>query len=484
MKLQLRIGLVLIAVLGLGNPWTLKKVTTAVGGETGNGQEAATIDSDGDGDGIEPAPNYVPPEPFVAGQNEAVTLDAAVGPNTLMNSRELCGGRGNTQSETSMAVSGDVIVSAFNDSRGFYCPQPRSTLGWAFSFDGGQTFTDGGTLPGGVTPWSNGDPWVAVGPDGAFYISGISNNFLGMSISRGTVTEDGISWSDPVRATFGSSGTDKEALAIDQNTGSIYMAYDVNNARVEVVRSDDQAATWTRPTILPSPGGIGSFPIIDANGRLYVFWLAGWPNPSQRMVVSSSDDFGDTFSPTVQISQVCPFNVAGFSRGQVPAFPSVAMDRSGGAFDGRIYVAFHSSCGGNGNAYLTSTDDGGQTWSVPTTMNDDATTGIHYSPNVSVDDLGNVNVFFYDRRNNPGSSITDVYFTQSTDGGVTFAPNIQVNEVATTWGSTPSDITPNFGDYITSLSLGTDVLVTWSDGRNGDPDAYFARLTPAALSRK
>jgi len=481
--MKLRIGVVLVAVLGLGNPWTLKKFTTSVSGASNTSQEAADVDGDGDGDGIEPAPNYVPPEPFVAGQNQAVALDAAVGPNTLVNSRDLCGGRGNTQSETAMAVYGDVIVAAFNDSRGFYCPS-HSTVGWAFSFDGGQTFTDGGTLPGGLTPWSNGDPWVAVGPDGTFYISGISNNFVGMSISRGTVTPDGISWSDPVRATFGSSGTDKEALAVDQNTGSVYMAYDVNTNRVEVVRSDDQAATWTTPTILPAPGGIGSFPIIDANGRLYVLWLAGWPTANQRLVVSSSDDFGQTFSAPVDISTVCPFNVAGFSRGQVPAFPSVAIDRSGGPMDGRIYLAFHSACGGFGNAYLTSSDDGGQTWSVPTTMNDDATTGIHYSPNVSVDDLGNVNVFFYDRRDNPGSSITDVYFAQSTDGGATFGPNVRVTEVATTWGSTPSDITPNFGDYITSLSLGTDVLVTWADGRNGDPDAYFARLTPAAPGQK
>src|SRR5260370_38579920 len=167
---------------------------------------------------------------------------------------------------------------------------------------------------------------------------------------------------------------------------------------VELVRSDDQAATWTTPTVLPPRGGIGSFPIIDANGRLYVMWLAGWPSGNQRLVVSFSDDFGQTFSPISDISPVCPFNVAGFSRGQVPAFPSAAIDRSGGPMDGRLYVAFHSACAGVGNAYLTSSDDGGQTWSEPTTMNDDATTAIHYSPNVSVDDLGNGSVFFYDRR--------------------------------------------------------------------------------------
>ena len=101
-------------------------------------------------------PWYVPPEPYSPDANKQVALDATVGPNTLVNSLDLCsGGRGYTQSETSMAVFGDVIIIAFNDSRGFYCPM-RSTVGWAFSLDGGQTFTDGGSLPGGQTPWSNG----------------------------------------------------------------------------------------------------------------------------------------------------------------------------------------------------------------------------------------------------------------------------------------------------------------------------------------
>jgi hypothetical protein len=479
---NLRIGVIVVAVLGLTHPWTLKEVHTKVAGILFDRQEVvkADGDGDGDGDGIEPTPDYVPPEPFIPGANEAVALDAIVGPNTLVNSRELCGGRGNTQSETAMAVSGDVIVVAFNDSRGFYCPA-HSTVGWAFSFDGGLTFQDGGSLPGGLTPWSNGDPWLAVGPDGSFYVSGISNNFRGMSISRGTVTADGISWSNPVQATFGSSGTDKEALAIDLLYGSIYMAYDVNNARVEVVRSDDQAATWTSPTVLPPPGGIGAFPLVDATGRLYVTWLAGWPAANQRIFISSSNDFGQTFSEPVLISYVCPVNVLGFSRGQMPAFPSVAIDQSGGKFDGRIYVAFHYACEVPGEAYLSSSDDGGQTWSSLTQVNDDDTTGIHFSPSVSVDPVGNVNVFFYDRRENPGTSTTNLYFAQSTDGGLTFAPNIRVTEVATTWGSIPSDITPNFGDYITSLSVGSDVLVTWADGRNGDPDAYFARLSPAKL---
>jgi len=429
-------------------------------------------------EGIEPAPWYVPPEPFVAGAQQTVALDAAIGPNTLVNSRELCpGGRGNTQSETSMAMFGNVIVAAFNDSRGFFCTG-RSRLGWAFSLDGGQSFTDGGTLPGGGTLWSNGDPTVAVGPDGTFYVAGISNNFRGMSVSRGTVGKDGITWTFPVQAVTGSGTIDKELLAVDQVSGTVYMAYG-RSQRIEVIRSDDQGDTWSSPAVVAPSMGVGVFPLVAPSGRVYVAWLDGWPNPNQRMLFSSSDDGGASFSSPLEIARVCPFNVPGFNRGQVPAFPSVALDTSGGDFDGRVYVAWHSICSGDADAWLSSSDDGGLTWSDPVVINnDDPTTALQFSPTVSVDANGIVNAFFYDRRENPGTGITNVYFAQSFNGGAFFAANVRITEVATNWSATASDITPNMGDYMFSISAGSDALVIWSDGRSGDPDAYFARISP------
>jgi hypothetical protein len=435
-------------------------------------------------EGIVPAPWYVPPEQFSPDANKPVVLDGSVAPNTLVNSRELCsGGRGIVQSETSMAAFGDTVVVAWNDSRGFFCGGTRVTLGWGYSFDGGQTFTDGGTLPGGTTAWSNGDPAVAVGPDGTFYIAGIGRNFGTMSFSRGTVGDNGITWSPAVSAVTGGGTIDKELLAVDQNTGIVYMAYGRSQV-IEVIRSEDQGDTWSAPVRLGS-GGIGAMPVFGPNGELYVSWLVGWPNPNQRLVVARSDDSGLSFGLPVTVSQVCPVTVPGFNRGQMPAFPSMAVDGSGGDFTGRVYLAFHSQClTGNGDAYVAWSDDGGQTWSDPVTVNDDGTTGIQFSPTVSVDAAGAVNVAFYDRRENPGTATTNVYFAQSFDGGNTFSKNLRLTDVATNWAATRSDITPNMGDYMFSLTSGTDVLVVWSDGRSGDPDVYFTRVCGGCLARK
>jgi len=100
------------------------------------------------------------------------------------------------------------------------------------------------------------------------------------------------------------------------------------------------------------------------------------------------------------------------------------------------------------------------------------TPGLHFYPTVTVDSLGRVNVFFYDRRENRGTSITNLYFAQSSDGGASFDPNIRVTDTPSLW--TIEADTPNYGDYINSLSVGTKACVAYADGRDGDPDAYFA----------
>src|SRR5215472_11406196 len=117
-------------------------------------------------------------DPSLPGQlgpatNEVISgnsLNAAVGSNVLVNSRDLCAsGRGLIQSETSVAVnSNGVAVAAFNDSRGVCDPDNHAAVGWAFTFDYGNTWTDGGGLPNS-RQLNNGDPWLAVSPDGSTF---------------------------------------------------------------------------------------------------------------------------------------------------------------------------------------------------------------------------------------------------------------------------------------------------------------------------
>jgi hypothetical protein len=67
-----------------------------------------------------------------------------------------------------------------------------------------------------------------------------------------------------------------------------------------------------------------------------------------------------------------------------------------------------------------------------------------------------------------------VHWVQSHDGGVTFSAPRRVSSATSDWCATVSDVTPNFGDYIGSVSAAGRVLSTWADGRNGMPDTFYA----------
>jgi len=75
---------------------------------------------------------------------------------------------GGGQAEMAIAVdtSGQHIVVGFNDTRGFALT-PVSVSGFAYSDDGGLTFTDGGQLPtnAGTVPTGSGLPQVFGDPD-------------------------------------------------------------------------------------------------------------------------------------------------------------------------------------------------------------------------------------------------------------------------------------------------------------------------------
>jgi hypothetical protein len=126
---------------------------------------------------------------------------------------------------------------------------------------------------------------------------------------------------------------------------------------------------------------------------------------------------------------------------------------------------------------------------------------IQFWPTVSVQPGGNVDITYYesaeadlDPQNDqecivplgPGggppfrvsavSSLVDVFYAQSTDGGLTFNPPIRVSEETTNWCDTASNIIPNFGDYNTAVSAGNRLYATWADGRNGVPDAFFSEI--------
>jgi hypothetical protein len=159
----------------------------------------------------------------------------------------------------------------------------------------------------------------------------------------------------------------------------------------------------------------------------------------------------------------------------------VDIDRSGGPFDGRLYVSFTDSPGdspaadhNNTNVFVMTSDDGGANWSTPVMVNDDSGTNSQFMSWLAVDQTtGFVGVSWHDARNDTGSGAgdtdgiantdTQMFGTVSVDGGAHFLPNIQISAGTSNGGDAG---TFNYGDYTGLTFFGSSLFPAWADNSN------------------
>jgi hypothetical protein len=162
---------------------------------------------------------------------------------------------------------------------------------------------------------------------------------------------------------------------------------------------------------------------------------------------------------------------------------NLAWDRSGGVHNGRVYLIWTQEPkneSDNTDIMLQHSDNAGATWSTAVRLNDDATNNSQFNPAIALDQTtGNVAISWYDTRNdlgNGGSGDTDgipnddfqVWATDSTDGGATFAPNFQVS--AGTSNAIDANSFFDTGDYTHAAFVAGTFWPAWSDNSNSTGD--------------
>jgi len=527
-----------------------------------------------------------------------------VGPNIRVNGPQQPFPNGLLgRSETTIAVgaNGLNMVAGWNEANGFLkvpftvpssIPGTPGLSGFAFSTDGGNSWTDTGPPPlfpastsffsGNVV--TRGDPWQAVAQSNGvetFYYANLavfdkrdsSNNIVdaGVSVHRGTFTGSTFTWSDlhllsAPNAPF--DFYDKPAIAARQVNGQTIVVVSVTNfigiftsgsnpaacqfaggfGQIEVWRSADGGSSFQGPVVVqpdqtnvaadPNCGtgtlNQGSAPVIGPDGSVVVAWTNGpkfvkgvvVDNPTEQISATGSTDGGKTFSAPVVVQKIVPGRQnppVGFNRPRYNDFPRVAVSDTG-----RFFVALQNAVvAGNGgiggsdticlpasglpspgepcdpgeqrvmvgggadmDIYLSSSDNHGATWSKPVLINPVAGDGkIQFWPVVSVGSHGEVNVVYYQSqeahlspdpltidctvsiggglaRRSLRASLVDTIFQQSLDSGKTFAAPVRVSTITSNWCRGTVNIRPNFGDYITAVTVGDTSFAVWADDRN------------------
>ena len=287
---------------------------------------------------------------------------------------------GETQAEVAVAMYGDTVVVGWNDAQGFI-GTPITLTSYAYSTNGGVSYTDGGSVPLALAgDQAFGDAGLDTDEQGYWYLNEIYTRTgqQNIGVHRGRFVAGVLVWNVPIMASIGTSATgnlDKCLLAADRVTRNVYVAYTRFSAtsRIEIVRSTTNGATWDPAIILdgtttPTSSKTAARPFCGPAGEVYVVWEKGANSilcpdgsgnvgsyNSAQIAFSRSLDFGATFSAlsvvgTGTLPTTFMWSGPGDLRERGNDFPDIAVDRSGGPYNGRIYVTWHQS--GNWTANL------------------------------------------------------------------------------------------------------------------------------------
>src|SRR5262249_6242902 len=120
------------------------------------------------------------------------------------------------------------------------------------------------------------------------------------------------------------------------------------------------------------------------------------------------------------------------------------------------------------DVFSSRSTDGGQTWSAPLRVNDDARgqANDQFYQWLSVDPSdGSLNVSFYDTRLDATHLSTNVFFARSTDGGLCSPPNGGVPDAPTNETCCGAQLHDPYGDYEGISAVSGIARPVWTDRR-------------------
>ena len=362
--------------------------------------------------------------------------------------------------------------------------------GYGYTTDAGIHWTFPGVLQDNVfrsDPVTNSDE-----TGNFFYLNLLVETFCG-DIWRST--NGGQSWT--LRSPQGGAHSgDKEWFTVDKTPASMghgfqyqfwteFFACDFGGFS----RSTDGGVTWQTPISIPNSPQWGTLDVAS-NGYLFI---GGGDSGSSFWCIRSSNAQNPGVTPS--FDQVTTVNMSGslvyggaVNPGGLAGQIFLAVDRSGGPTNNNIYmVASVRPFGGNGtDVMFARSTDGGLTFSAPHRINDDPVNPNkwHWFGTLSVAPNGRIDSVWLDTRNAANNTDSQLFYSFSTDGGVTWAPNVAVSN-----SFNPLEGWPNqnkIGDYITIVSDNTGGDVAFAATFNFNPsrgqheqDVYYVRVSPS-----
>jgi hypothetical protein len=334
-------------------------------------------------------------------------------------------------------------------------------------------------------------------------------------------TDGGLNWSAPVFLADSSDVkfvVDKPTITADPTDPRfVYAVFEQDNSgnqsQTLFSRSTDGGRTWEPVRAIYRPqtsnqGTGGNLIMVLPNGALVcLFNEAQFSNGGARkdslLTVIRSNDRGVTWSGPIRIASLPTFFVTDPETGHLVSnsayFPGIfaaAVDRN----NGKLYAVWEDLRFSNGQysrIALTTSTDGGATWSLPIPVNQTPSNippgnQQAFLPAVAVAADGTVSVTYYDFRNNtPEPGVPTDFWLVHCHASASVSAADPVNwhsEVRITDGSFDLEATFVFssgvdlywlGDYTGLTSVGNDFVTTFTmPDADNQTSTFFRRVGP------
>ena len=349
--------------------------------------------------------------------------------------------------------------------------------GYAYSHDGGATWT----FPGSLDPGQfRSDPVLAADSVGNFYYYSLSSI---TTTEYFVSTDKGVTWTTPTS----SPGGDKNWQTIDitggLGDGHIYAIWNSQYTccapGTDFTRSTDSALSWEGPYVLPRHPKWGTDDV-GPEGELYIVGVNRLG--TGHMILKSTDALDALVTPTFGLAPNIDLGGTtitggtpnpGGLMGQV----WVAVDRSSGPTRGNVYVlgSVDPTGGDPLDVHIIRSTDGGQNWSAPLRVNDDpGGTAWQWFGTMSVSPEGRIDVVWNDTRNDLTAQSSELYYAWSTDAGLSFSSGLAVSPSFNSRVGHP--VQTKIGDYYHMISDTAGASLAYSATFNGEQDVYFLRV--------
>jgi hypothetical protein len=394
------------------------------------------------------------------------------------------------------------------------------------SLDQGRSWRPGGSLM--VDPYNDCGFYAEYGPyataafgrDGTLYVAFVASELLARArndvprhvfLARSTDSGRSFQTTRVFEAPDGNQerGLNKgPMLAVDPtNPARVYVGWrqgvftatTPEKLKSNIAASHDGGRTFRPPVEITDSRG-GDYPAIAVgnDGTVHaVYWARtfgvpatapGEQAPLREIMYARSTDGGATFTPARVIDP-------GNQSASRPAL--LAHD----PLTGNLYMVWHGNPEPNNtgaqyqghlDVFMRTSTDGGATWGERVVVNDDTVRANQFEPGISIAPDGRVDIAWYDFRHSPSPPIvspghngdkgmSDVYYSYSTDGGRSFAPNVRVTDRSIdrsvgVWGN---DINSKFNMGIASDRRG--VYLAWQDSRNAVGESHSEDVYSAAV---